>query len=256
MGTVFANFQGGGIPNFQNLAFASVLTFLASAALLALGTVAFAALLLAGRTGVARRLALAMAGGAALYAAILGAFSLASSNNVLPQGSEKYFCEIDCHIANRVGSVHVTPDVGPLRARGNFWVVTLETRFDPSTISAHRGDAPLRPNPRTLFVLDAAGRRYGESRPAEKDLEAAGQRSTPLDTPLRPGESYATQLVFDLPAGVRRPRLFLGEKDFVTRFLIGHENSFFHGRTTFRLTEAPQRDASASPISSLRAASD
>ena len=57
----------------------------------------------------------------------------------------------------------------------------------------------------------------------------------PLDTPLRPGESYTTGLVFDLPPGARDPALLLNESSPETRFIVGHENSPLHGKTEFRL---------------------
>jgi hypothetical protein len=50
-----------------------------------------------------------------------------------------------------------------------------------------------------------------------------------------PGESYATDLVFDVPAGARGPQLILRSDDVETPFLIGHENSLLHGKTMFAL---------------------
>ena len=57
----------------------------------------------------------------------------------------------------------------------------------------------------------------------------------PLDTPLLPGESYTTELVFDLPPEARDPVLLLNESSPETRFIIGHENSPLHKVTEFRL---------------------
>jgi hypothetical protein len=62
-----------------------------------------------------------------------------------------------------------------------------------------------------------------------------------LVQPIRPGDAYETELIFDLPAGVREPRLLITELDPVTLVLIGHENSLFHKKTVMRLPEpAPQ----------------
>jgi len=57
----------------------------------------------------------------------------------------------------------------------------------------------------------------------------------PLTAPLRPSESYTTDIVFDLPADVKSATLLVNEGDFVTHFIIGHENSFLHRKTRFRL---------------------
>ena len=52
---------------------------------------------------------------------------------------------------------------------------------------------------------------------------------------LRPGESYTTTLVFEVPQGVRAPRFFIGDPPGPEKFLIGHENSFLHKKVFHRL---------------------
>jgi hypothetical protein len=160
----------------------------------------------------------------------------------LPRGEEKYFCEIDCHLAYSVAGVERrrTVGVGPsaAAARGEFYVVTLRTRFDEQTVSPRRGDAPLRPNPRAVLVYDERGEAHAPSPEGQRALELAGEAGLPLDSPLRPGEAYTTRLVFDLPASdapARDSALLLNESSLPTRFIIGHENSPLHGRTKFRL---------------------
>ena len=123
-------------------------------------------------------------------------------------------------------------------AAGEFYVVTVRTRFDENTISPRRGDAPLTPNPREAAVFDEAGRSYPISAEGTRALEAAGEAGKPFSTPLRPGESYETVLAFDLPEGVRAPTLLINESDLPTRLIIGHENSPLHKRTRFKL-DAP-----------------
>ncbi|HEV2064075.1 MAG TPA: hypothetical protein VGS00_05955, partial [Thermoanaerobaculia bacterium] len=59
--------------------------------------------------------------------------------------------------------------------------------------------------------------------------------TTPLTKALRPGESYETTLVFDLPDGAANLRLFLGDPLGVENLLIGHENSPMHGKIYFAL---------------------
>lgn len=173
------------------------------------------------------------------YAGVLLADSAVSRERILVPGETKYFCEIDCHLAYSVEGVETAPAIGPplepLRARGRWRVVRLRTWFDPSTISPHRGDAPLTPNPRVVYVRDRQGRRYEPSPRAQEALLAAGRTSVPLTRPLRPGESYETLLAFDLPPDARQPRLYLGDDDAVTFLLIGHEQSPFHRKVWFRI---------------------
>ena len=112
-------------------------------------------------------------------------------------------------------------------------MVTLQTWFDPATIAAWRPrDAPLTPNPRRAVMVDAAGHTFSISPAGRRALEGP---STPLDTPLIPGQSYRTRLVFDLPRDVRAPRLLLTDPDPVLALLIGHENAPIHRKAVFAL---------------------
>jgi hypothetical protein len=176
----------------------------------------------------------------AAYLGVLVAFSVASGGRVLARGEEKHFCEIDCHLAYSVAGVRRAKTLGAgasqTAARGEFYVVTLRTRFDETTVGPRRGDSPLYPNPRRATVYDDAGRAYEVSDEGRRALASGGGTGIPLDTPLRPGESYATELVFDLPPDARAPlRLLLNESSPETRFIIGHENSPLHRKTEFGL---------------------
>ncbi len=48
---------------------------------------------------------LAMLAGVVLYSCVAAVFSLRSRERVLARGEEKYFCEIDCHLAYSVTDV-------------------------------------------------------------------------------------------------------------------------------------------------------
>jgi hypothetical protein len=216
-----------------------VLAFLGACfVLLVLGLVALHALVVR-RFGRARLALAAIAGVLALYFGLTLVFSLASVGRVLPRGEEKYFCEVDCHLAYSVTDVSRAKAIGEgpgaATAQGEFYVVTVRTRFDETTISPHRGDGLLQPNPRGLTVRDEQGRAYTLSGEGARALASFGGTGTPLDTPLRPGESYTTRLVFDLPADAREPTLLINESDLPTRFIIGHENSLLHKKTEFKL---------------------
>jgi hypothetical protein len=175
----------------------------------------------------------------AVYFCAVLVFSLASGERVLARGEEKHFCELDCHLAYSVAGVRRAKSLGEgaaqATARGEFLVVTLKTRFDETTISERRGEGELQPNPRRVTVYDADGRAYAPSEEGRHALAATGAAGVPLETPLHPGESYTTEVVFDLPSDARDPRLLVNESDLPTRFIIGHENSPLHKKTEFRL---------------------
>ncbi|HKS26703.1 MAG TPA: hypothetical protein VJS44_02735 [Pyrinomonadaceae bacterium] len=201
------------------------------------------------RLGRMKALLLSACGLAAVYLCLMLVFSLMSRERVLERGEEKYFCEIDCHLAYSVVDVLRTKTVGEAAnlatARGVFYVVTVRTRFDEQTVSSGRGDAPLTPNSRVLTVEDAEGASYAPSPEGMRALELSRQGGTNISSPLRPGEAYTSTFIFDLPEGVRSPALLMKEGEIVTRFLIGHENSPLHKKVLFSLNETQKKQAVA-----------
>jgi hypothetical protein len=158
----------------------------------------------------------------ALYVMVMLIFSFASHDQLLARGQEKHFCELDCHLAyslvdSQTGKPN-DPETRPL-------VITIKTRFDETTIAPWRGHGLLYPNGRALVLVDDRGQTY---RPVS-------QRGTPLSTPLRPGESYTTEVAFTLPANSTPVALLLSEDAWETHLLIGHENSPLHGKTKFQI---------------------
>lgn len=183
--------------------------------------VAAAGFLARGKRRLAARIAASGVAVPVVYLSVLLSFSLSSREGVLHKGDRKYFCEIDCHLAYSLEET--AQAAGPHGSR--TVAATIRTWFDEKTIASFRGNAPLTPNPRVVYALDNAGRRY----------EPSYVEKTPLTRMLRPGESYTTTFVFDLPETVHSPRLFLGDAFGPEIFLIGHENSLFHKKTYFEL---------------------
>jgi len=167
------------------------------------------------------------------YALVLVGVSLTSHEKTLAPGENKYFCEMDCHIAYSVVNFAEAKALGDKSqqtlASGRFVIVRLKTWFDPSTISAHRGDSPLAPNPRHPVLVDAAGQQFPQSSQGQAALAKVRGATTPMSQLLRPGESYVTDLVFDVPVTSRDLRLFVGDDlAMPDRVLIDHENSPLH----------------------------
>jgi hypothetical protein len=189
-----------------------------------------------------------LGGGAALtiaagYFILLSGVSFASSEEVLPPGGWKYFCEIDCHLAYSLIGARTAAALGPemqqVTARGEFVVARVKTWFDARTISAHRGNGPLTANGRKVILVDGDGRSFGPSPEGQAAFARFIGFSTPLTTPLRPGESYTTDFVFDVPRDARGLRLLIAEDAPETRLVIGHENSLFHKKIYFGVDSAP-----------------
>jgi len=167
---------------------------------------------------------------AVVYGLLLIGVALQSRERTLLPGEKKYFCEIDCHLAYSIAG---SGSAGP-----GALAVSVTTWFDPSTIAPFRGNSPLSPNPRVVYLVDDSGRRHEPSAEATRTWETKHGPSTPLTRELRPGESYTTTFVFEVPDG-SRPRLFLGDPVGVETLLIGHENSPAHGKAYFALPGAP-----------------
>jgi hypothetical protein len=179
------------------------------------------------------------------YALLLCGVSLASSERNLPPGGRKYFCEIDCHLAYSIVSARTAAVIGAemhqTSAHGQFVIVRLRTWFDEHSISPHRGNSPLAPDPRQVVLVDEKGSTFARSREGETALFRLGSSSTPLTEALRPGESYTTNLVFDVPKDTRSLRLWIAEDDPESRLVIGHENSFFHKKIYLDVDTAASR---------------
>lgn len=160
-------------------------------------------------------------GGVSVYVVLFLLASIASHNRVLAVGEEKHICEIDCHLAYAVATTKSEPLSNGLVRH----TVTVKVRFDEATISSRRPrDATLTPNSRYVALVDDAGHQY----PGSTDG---------LKRKLIPGESYTTDIVFDVPADATGLRLVLRNNDPESTFIIGHENSLLHGKTTFALSK-------------------
>jgi hypothetical protein len=157
-----------------------------------------------------------------LYATALVGASAASHEWALSPGEEKYFCEIDCHLAYSVAGIEK--------------VQTLGTGSNER--APRRGDSPLTPSPRAVTLVDGQGHEYPVSRDAQQALEASlAGRWTPLTNALRPGESYLTPLVFELPPGASGLKLLIAsptQPEWLGRVLIGDEGSILHKKVYLR----------------------
>lgn len=214
-------------PRFAHLV---VLLFLGSAFCVALGSLVLLYAMARRHTLLKLTSAVALGGLLLSYFGLLIGVSVASPEKTLAAGDWKYFCEVDCHIAYTVRSTYTAamlgPESAPAIAKGMFVVVKLETWFDERSISKFRGDGPLVPGPRQVFLVDDAGRRF---EPWHAKSGAPMDPGTPLTTPLRPGESYSTNFIFDVPSGASPYRLLiLSDSDAISRIVIDDENSLLH----------------------------
>ena len=200
----------------------AIVGFLGACGGLFLGIAAVLIFWFARKPKFARLAAFAIAMGAAIYFALLFGFSAGSRDTSLARGREKYFCEIDCHLAYSIVDVERQP--GP---DSTDYHVTLRTRFDGTTTSPGcPKDVPLMPSPREVRLVDAGGREYAP-------LSTAGSS---LLTPVQPSDSYTTRLGFRVPNHASGLRLLLNTiPAWPDHLVIGDENSWLHQKTYFAL---------------------
>ncbi len=209
----------------------AALLFLGCAGLV-LAALAAALLLFFSRRAWARYPLLIAAAAIVSYAVLLAGFSLFSRDRTLARGEEKHFCELDCHIACSVQEVQRVKSIGGVTANGEFYVVRLRSHFDDSTIAPWRPrQAPLIPVPLRLELVGANGARYQVAAAGQEAWNAVHPPQHTMMDCLRPGESYETTWVFDVPADVPSPRLLLSARGEPSLGLIGNEDSPGHGKT-------------------------
>ena len=213
------------------------------AALALLGTafLLVASLLVAGvllargrRRHAALAAALAPAAGA-LYGAALLALSFTSRARVLDHAQEKYFCDLDCHLAYCVTDVSFTDTLANAALpppRGRYCLVTVRARFDPTTTAPWRPrDVPVFPSPLELQLVDAGGRTLGVAADAQRALERAAAAGSSLARPLLPGASATSRFVFDLPEDFHPGLILLRNSEWFRRWALADESSWGHART-------------------------
>ena len=200
----------------------AVLAFVGATAGLALALLTMVVAWFARKPKLIRGTAKLFGAAGAIYLALLFGFSLASRSKILDRGQEKYFCEIDCHLAYSIVDVQGQP-----KGASSRYLVTVRSRFDETTTSPSRPkDIPLTPASRDILLVDASGRRYA----------AADTQGTPLLTRLKPGESYTTQIMFEVPQSAKGLRMLITTTPaWADYFVIGEENSLLHKKTYFAL---------------------
>ena len=206
---------------------------------LAVATLAIIVTFVLGKRRLSRWAVVAVVVVAGGYGTTLLFASLTSHARALAAGERKYFCEVDCHEAYSVTSVTTARTLGPrsnpTTANGTFYIVKIKVWFDPSTINPRRGNGYLHPNSHVAMVVDERGREFSVSSRGQEALESSAGHAIPFTQLLLPGDSFETTRVFDVPADAKNPQLYVTTPEWVTCFMIGHENSFFHAKTTFRL---------------------
>jgi len=163
------------------------------------------------------------------YIILLLVASIFSQEKNLGLNEPKEFCGfyLDCHMHASVSGVRKTKTIGDVAASGEFYVVKMKVFSD-----ARRAELGLLAP--KLYVIDDDGKRYSR-------VEAVENPAPPFDQKIPAGASFEKEVVFDLPADVRNPRLDVAEgigiDKVIETVLIGDEDSLLHKRNYFKLAQ-------------------
>lgn len=190
-----------------------------------------------GRTRAVNSIAAVAVAWIAAYAAVLVVTSLTSHERTLALGETKRFCGfyLDCHMGVAVERVDTASRIGEgsdaLLAGGTFYVVTVRVSSDARRV-------PLELNRPRAVLVDAEGYRYERVPDAEQRLSRDGVPGD-LEERVDAGHSFTRRLVFDVPRGVREPRLHMTEGSLIERAvelaIIGDEDALLHAPTLHAL---------------------
>lgn len=170
------------------------------------------------------------------YGVMLFGSSLLSKEKTLALNEPKKFCGfyLDCHMQTAVAGVKRAKTIGDKTAKGEFYIVNVQVFSDAVR-------EPLQLTDVRATILDQAGNVYRRNLAGE---EALGTAQPSFETRIGPEESFTKEIVFDLPADVKEPRLDIREGFIVDAFveaaLIGDEDSILHKRNFFKLEEQKQ----------------
>ena len=170
----------------------------------------------------------------AFYFAMLLGFSLFSNEKTLAIGEAKEYCGfyLDCHMHTAVAAVRRAKALGDLIANGEFYIVTVKVFSDArrATLGLLTVDA---------HVIDGDGNKYTRDIGAESQLPSQPD----FERKVGPLGSFEKEIVFDLPADVKDPRLDMHEGYGIDRVieavLVDDEDSILHKRNYFDLSEPP-----------------
>jgi hypothetical protein len=165
------------------------------------------------------------------YTTTLLGVSLASREKTLGLNKPKAFCGfyLDCHLHASVSDVRTAKQIDYKTEQGVFYIVKVKIFSD-----ARRAAIGLH-NPQ-FEVVD-------EQRRIFQPIEDSIVSGNPFERKVPAGGSFEGEVIFDLPADIKNPRLDIAEgiriDKVIESVLIGDEDSILHKRVRFSLEQSP-----------------
>lgn len=172
----------------------------------------------------------------AFYAVMLLGASLLSKDRVLGVGQPKEFCGfyLDCHMHAEMTSVRTANQIGNRVAKGTFYIVGLRVFSDAKN-----------PNIAFRLIEPRALIEVNDHTAITRDLDAEVLLPTAavdLGGEIKGSQTIDKEIVFDVPATLPDPRMQIAEgygiDSAIEAILIGDEESIFHARSYFDLSDS------------------
>lgn len=171
----------------------------------------------------------------ASYAILLFANSIFSRERNLGLNESKEFCGFyfDCHLHAAVTGIRKTKTLGDKISNGDFYIVKVKVFSDAqqTTLGLITVDAE---------VVDEQNNSF----PRDTEAEAELGEQPAFEKRISPVENFEKEIVFDLPADVKNPRLDIKEgygiDHAIEAVLIDDEDSLLHKRNYFKIESNDQ----------------
>jgi hypothetical protein len=164
------------------------------------------------------------------YTTMLLGVSLASREKTLGLNEAKAFCGfyIDCHMHASVSDARTVKQIGDRTAEGVFYIVKVKIFSDARRAAIGLHDPQFK-------VVD-------EQRRIFQPIEDSIVSGNPFERKVPAGGSFEGEVIFDLPADIKNPRLDIAEgigiDKVIESVLIGDEDSILHKRVRFKLEQS------------------
>jgi len=165
-----------------------------------------------------------------IYALVLIGVSLVSPQRVIPPQEKQCFDEWCVAVASLLQTTTLGTAPTVATAGGTFRIVTI-------AVSSRAQRQRQRETDASIWLIDANGNRYPQSRDGQQGLDTLGRGGSPLDTFLSPGEAFTHVVVFDVPDASRITGVTITHRWFPSVLIIGDGQSFLHKPT---LLQFPQ----------------
>jgi hypothetical protein len=169
------------------------------------------------------------------YIIIFLVSSVYSEEKTLVLNEPKSYCGFyfDCHLHTSVVDLRKTKTIGDKTANGEFYIVKVKVFSDAKREHLQLIEMQAK-------VIDEQKREFRRDAKAEKFLGAQPE----FEKAIAPTETFTKEIVFDIPADAKNPRLDLkdgyGIDNYIEAILVGDEDSFWHKRQFFKLEEQTQ----------------